>query len=49
MGFSSFRNRGLVGAFCIFGVSDTGNPVQNLGIFAVLGYFWRFRVGIILY
>jgi len=36
MGFEIFRKRVLVGAFCDFGVSDTGSPVQILWVFVVL-------------
>jgi len=36
-GFWDFQKGGLVGAFCAFGVSDTGSPVHFLRIFGFLG------------
>jgi len=38
-----FQKRGMVGAFCKFGVSDTGSPVQNSVIFWFLKQFWGIR------
>jgi len=42
-GFGVFRNMVLVGAFCDFGVSDTGSPVHFSRIFAFLRHFRQIR------
>jgi len=38
-----FQKRGMVGAFCNFGVSDTGSAVHFWAYFRVLKHFWGFR------
>jgi len=43
VGFGSFEKVVLVGAFCKIGVSDTGGPVQNLGVFRQMRRIWRIR------
>jgi len=43
MEVSDFSEMGLVGAFCYFGVSDTGSPVHFLGVFGILKHFRGFR------